>query len=122
MRAIENEPEKARDILAKARLYLKKKGENSLIRAIGENVRRELDNKERKNTVTVKIANKKDGRMALKLLSAHGKILPKNYRTEIMLDESLIGGSIIQTREHRIDLSYKGELVGLYRKLREAQI
>ena len=37
----------------------KKKGENSLIRAIGENVRRELDNKERKNTVTVKIANKK---------------------------------------------------------------
>ena len=60
--------------------------------------------------------------MALKLLSAHGKILPKNYRTEIMLDESLIGGSIIQTREHRIDLSYKGELVGLYRKLREAQI
>lgn len=122
MKATENHPKRARDILAGAKLYLKRKGKSSLIHAIGENIRRELDNEERKNIVTIKVADKKTGPQALELLSAHGKILPKNYRTEILVDESLIGGSIIQTSEHIIDLSHKGKLVDMYRKLREVQI
>lgn len=90
---------------------LKKRGHHKLLPGIIRAFEVSLQKKDLRNMVWVTVARKEDVHAA----AAARKIPPE----EILIDETIIGGSVVRTYDTRVDKSYKRALEQLYYRMIE---
>lgn len=98
------------------RTVLTRHGHVSLYGAVLKDVVRMLEKKEKNTTVTVLVAKQTD----VDKYAAHVARFVEEVRgarTEVVVDETLVGGFIAKTTAYKRDQSYKESLASLYRAL-----
>lgn len=112
-----SETEDTKVVLASLRKYLEKRGLMKLYPSVLRGLIEKTERAEKGEGTAVHVAREKDiKKQASDITSAlesHG--LASEYKTEI--DETLIGGYTITTKDTRIDQSYKHKLLTAYRAL-----
>jgi len=97
---------------------LVKKGHQKLHKAILEGVCERLEVDEALNVPTVSLANaKEEDNLELQIKQALAELGYTNKNWRVQLDPTLIGGFVATYKGKRVNASYKGKLLSLYRNI-----
>lgn len=102
------------EVLTNTVAVMKRRGHESLQRAVLEEVVRELERSESKEAVKVRIARQDDLESALKTLK---EASVKTDKVETIIDPSIIGGMVARDQDSQIDTSHKSALTRLYQQI-----
>jgi F0F1-type ATP synthase delta subunit len=101
--------------LANTKVVLEKKGHQKLWGVVLKGLVRELEYALALSTPKIFLA--KDDAQALEKAKAAAKAISGSDESEVVIDESLIGGYIARTKDIQVDSSYKRALLDVYRKV-----
>lgn len=90
---------------------LEARGRGGLLPRVGHAFARLMAREERKNGITLFIAETRDEKKAQKEASA---FIPKDQEVSVQIDDSLIGGWRLEGGGQVVDMSFKKQLLSLY--------
>lgn len=99
---------------------LKRRGHTKLRTAILLRVLTLLTEEEKRNTPTVRIARKEDVATYESAIQKLATELGLSGTPAVVIDDSLIGGYVLETKDTLVDKSYKRTLLSLYRNITSA--
>ncbi len=109
----------AQKIFARFRKVLSARGHEKLLPFVAHELEKILARENNKNEVILVTADKKSGAKWAHAYDHYEKegIIPKGTIRRDVIDESIVGGFQIRTKDILIDGSYKKSLVELYRSI-----
>jgi F0F1-type ATP synthase delta subunit len=104
------------DVIKRLKTVLDEKGHQKLFRSILLGLQRKTERTISDNVATVSVARKKDLKdLKDKINNSLSEIEAKDFQASV--DETIIGGFVVEHDNKIIDKSYKSRLVALYRSL-----
>lgn len=103
-------------VLSGLKKVLELRGHGKLLGSILRGVERELSG-ERTSAPKVTVADARHAEYFREAIESSLAELNAGKEHQVIIDESLIGGYVAETRDSRIDASYKRALVELYRTI-----
>lgn len=104
-------------VLGNLEKILKKKGHERFRHAILSGVLRRLEANSKTQVATVTLADKKDVDTQKKTIKQILSTLDLADEYTLKTDSSIVGGVLVETRDRRVDATYKSALLKLYRNI-----
>lgn len=104
-------------VLGNLEKILKKKGHERFHHAILSGVLRRLEANTKTQVATVTLADRKDAEAQKKTIKRILNTLDLADEYALKTDSSIVGGVLVETRDRRVDATYKSALLKLYRNI-----
>lgn len=96
---------------------LARQGHSALYPRILKTLERSLEKEEGKDTMTVRIAREKDAKTYKSEIAAFREAQGLSGEEEVIVDETIVGGYVLEGKGARTDASYKTSLISIYKSL-----
>lgn len=104
-------------VLGNLKILLQKKGHLHLYKNILINLLRRLEQSSQTQIATVTVAKEEAVDELKNAISNALSQLNVTSKPEIITDPNIVGGLLVETKDQRIDATYKSALLRLYRKI-----
>lgn len=96
---------------------LERHGHASILRPVLSAMLRDIERATTADVIEIRVAKEHDVKTYKSEIEAAEKTLGGNKATHIVIDESIVGGTIAKYKDKVIDASYKKQLLTIYRAL-----